>query len=67
MIYIARLPCSCVIDANDNEYDLFWFYLMRGNGWTVERVEKGQKIEYECAACREFARAHRKRQTVRMF
>lgn len=37
-IYVARLPCGCVIESCpvwDDETDITWLYRMRGNGWAV--------------------------------
>lgn len=63
MIYIARLSCGCAISSCDDESDLLWFYLCRGNGWTIEAYEPGQEIDMECD---EAKGAHR-RETQRMF
>lgn len=51
MIYLARLPCGCVISSCDDETGLLWFYLVIGNGWTIEILEAGQAFESECADC----------------
>ena len=50
-IYIARLPCGCVVSSCeiwDDDTDALWLYQALGNGWTVERVEAGAPIDMDC-------------------
>jgi hypothetical protein len=50
-IYIARLPCGCVVSSCEvwgDDTDALWLYQARGNGWTIERAKAEQPIVMEC-------------------
>ena len=51
-IYIARLPCGCVVSSCeiwDDDTDALWLYQACGNGWTVERVSVDTPIVLDCS------------------
>jgi hypothetical protein len=60
MMYLARLPCGCIVsacDVSDDETDALWLYHASGNGWTIECVEEGAAIEDgQCADMKRDAR-----------
>ncbi len=50
-IYIARLPCGCVIDVQEvfeDETDAVWLYHASGNGWIITRQCADETIVDEC-------------------
>ena len=50
-VYIARLPCGCVVSSceiSHDDTDALWLYLAQGNGWTVEQVAIDQVIALDC-------------------
>lgn len=50
-VYIARLPCGCVVSSCEiwnDDTDALWLYLAQGNGWTVERVSADMSIDLDC-------------------
>jgi hypothetical protein len=54
VIYIARLPCGCVVDACPEHEDVrLWLYGCLGNGWAVERIDPSDPIEGDCPTCQE--------------
>lgn len=65
-VYIARVPCGCVIDfhlISEDVSDVLWLYSVRGNGWAVERVDIDTPVQMDCTE----AANNRPLRTMNMF
>jgi hypothetical protein len=68
VIYIARLPCGCVIDAcEEGDNEMMWVRGWVKNGWIVTRETPCTEIESACPTCKRIIEEHTPRQTMRMF
>jgi hypothetical protein len=65
-VYIARVSCGCVIDIHpvwEDVSDILWLASVRGNGWTVERVDIDTPVQMDCTE----AANNRPLRTMNMF